>query len=195
MGRRHRPHRSAARGPRGRPTLAGSHEQILLAWSRELAAADAAAPHGLNQDALRFTLHKVTRIRDLIRDFFDPPRTGDIPKARCPSCDETTALALVDGDWIPVPAIGWIHTTGDGLEAFCRNCDRRWSGELLHLMDRFKWAQRRPARVRDLTTPLTGDDWTHIRLDLREAAQDPSDINVWQQPGVTTSHTEREDTE
>lgn len=163
----------------GEAPVAGSHEQILLAWSRDLVAADQTTPHGLNQDTLQFALHRVTRIRDLIVNVFDPPRTGDIPGAVCIECGATQGVILVDGEEIPAPAIYWTHSKRDGLAAHCRVCDQTWPGDFLDAMDRMKWAQRRNIRINDLSTEITTDDWHHIRRDLRDAAtQTPSRL-LW----------------
>lgn len=149
----------------------GSHEQILLAWSRDLVAADTAMPNGMNQDAIAFALSRVTRIRDLISHHFDPPRTGDVPGAACLACDAITATTIHDGEHIEAPTIAWTFSPRTGLNVLCRTCDTTWSGTDLALLDRFRWTQRRAERIHDLTTPLTADDWHHLRLDLREAAR------------------------
>lgn len=153
----------------GEAPVTGSHEQILLAWSRELLAA-ANSPHGLNQDAIDYAHHRVARIRNLIRDHFDPPRIGEILGAACLDCGETQVLLLIDGEEIPAPAVITIRRGNDPLIVHCRVCAETWSTEDLELLDRFRWAQRRTERIHDLTTPLNDDDWHHIRLELRDNA-------------------------
>lgn len=166
----------------GEAPATGSHEQILLAWSRDLVAVDQAAPHGLNQDTIAYALHRVTRIRDLIAHHFDPPRTGDLPGAACLSCGEKTGTVLVDDAETPAPAIHWTLTRDGSFTVHCRVCDETWTTDGLNALDRYKWARRRDERVQDLTTPLTDDDWHHLRLDLRDAATQPHPPITWPTP-------------
>lgn len=160
----------------GEAPLAGSHEQILLTWSRELFFADHSAPHGLNQDALRFALHKVTRIRDLIRDHFDPPRTGDIPGAACEYCDATRAEVDRDGEIEIMPALGWSTSRRTGLVVTCRACGVVMDQDFLEAIEAMKWA----SRLTDLDKTLTDVEWTRLRTELWE---NPipilDDYNIW----------------
>lgn len=121
------------------PARTGSLEQILNAWARDLVAADIDAraaqanAHvpviGLNQDALRVMHHRVSRIRDRIRDHFNPAPHGDIPNAQCPACGADVAYVEEDGQTVQMPAIGY-RKPDTGLVVECRNpeCLATWSG-------------------------------------------------------------------
>lgn len=160
----------------GEAPAAGSHEQILLAWSRELAAA-AASTYGLNQDALRYALHRVTRIRDLIRDHFDPPRTGDIPGIACDYCDATTAEVDRDGEIEIMPALGWSSSTRTGLVVTCRACGVVMDQDFLEAIEAMKWA----TRLTRLHRHLVDEEWARLRVELWENPIDITDnINLWQ---------------
>lgn len=123
----------------GAAPVGGSHEQILTSWSRDVAAADAAArtqqyargleETGMDQDALRLMLHRVARIRDEIRAFFDPPASGDIPKAPCPNCGATKAYRHKRRDVEIVTALGWVRDREEGVIVTCRACGAAWVGE------------------------------------------------------------------
>lgn len=168
----------------GEAPLAGSHEQILLAWSRELAAA-AASTYGLNQDALRFALHKVTRIRDLIRDHFDPPRTGDIPGVACEYCDATRAEVDRDGEIEIMPALGWSASRRTGLVVTCRACGIAMDQDYLEALESMKWA----ARLTMLDKDLTEAEWLRLRTELWENPIPIFDnINIWHLATSTKEH-------
>lgn len=168
----------------GEAPLAGSHEQILLAWSRELAAA-AASTYGLNQDALRFALHKVTRIRDLIRDHFDPPRTGDVPGVACEYCDAKSAEVDRDGELEIMPALGWSVSRRTGLVVTCRACGVVMDQEFLTATEAMKWAQR----LTNLDRELTPEEWTRLRTELWENPVPIFDnYNLWHLAAETTNH-------
>jgi hypothetical protein len=111
----------------------GSYEQILVAWSRDLVAAD--QEYGLAEDTLT-TLHtKLARIRDRIRRFFDPPRSGDIPGEPCPACGFTTAHINRDGDTEQVPALGTSRDDiNDTYTVICRSCHTTWPRQELTLL-------------------------------------------------------------
>lgn len=157
----------------GETPTTGSHEQILLSWSRELLIADTEAPHGLNQDALRLTLRKVTRIRDLIVDHFDPPRSGDIPGVPCDFCGATRAEVDQDGETVIMPALGWTSRRKTGLTVTCRACESKWDHHYLTALEEMQWA----VRLTRLQQPLTTDEWDRLRTELRDNPA-PS-TNIW----------------
>ncbi|WP_449408029.1 hypothetical protein [Microbacterium maritypicum] len=151
-------------------------ELLLLEWFIELEAMGR-LKDGLSDAQLLTQRDRVLRWQTRIEDHFNPPRTADVPGAACIECGETTSYELlkVDDDGVeplssPLSAIYWTLSPLRGFHVHCRACGRTWSGEDLALLDRFRWAMRRQARINDLTTELTTDDWHHIRLDLREAA-------------------------
>lgn len=125
----------------GQRPRTGSIEQILTAWMRDVAAADADArmrqysqhvPEiGLNQDALRDLLNPITWIRDRIVQLLDPIAAGDIPTATCPICGKATITIWRDGDWEQMPAMSFTRDR-DGIinRVLCRNPDCRtgWEG-------------------------------------------------------------------
>lgn len=158
----------------GETPITGSHEQILMSWSRELLVADTDAPHGLNQDALRLALRKVTRIRDLIADHFDPPRTGDIPAIACEYCGATRAEVERDGETVIMPALGWISRRGS-VSVNCRACGFEMDHDYLTNREAVKWA----GRLTQLRTPLTPEEWARLRTDLGDRTRPIPDINLW----------------
>lgn len=158
----------------GESPVTGSHEQILLAWSRELLVADTEAPNGLNQDALTFALRRVTRIRDLIVDHFDPPRTGDIPGIACEYCGATRAEVDHDGDTEIMPALGWISRRGS-VTVRCRACAYEMDHDYLTNREAVKWS----GRLTQLRQPLTPAEWARLRADLADRTRPTPDINLW----------------
>lgn len=149
---------------------ADTPELLLLEWFIELEATGR-IKDGLSDAQLLTQRDRARTWLQRIEDHFDPPRTADMPGAKCIECGETTGEITVDGHQIEAPAIFWTSSTRRGFLVQCRVCDGTWTREDLTLRDRFKWALRREQRIHDLTTPLTADDWHHIRLDLREAAK------------------------
>ncbi|MHC9046791.1 hypothetical protein ACYX8G_19575 [Microbacterium saperdae] len=160
----------------GESPITGSHEQILLAWSRELLVAHTEAPHGLNQDALILALRKVTRIRDIIRDHFDPPRTGDIPGIACEWCAATRAEVDRDGEIEVMPALGWSSSRRTGLVVTCRACGAEFDQEYLTAKEGVKWA----ARLAQLDVPLSPAEWTRLRAELADRTRPLPEISVWE---------------
>lgn len=158
----------------GETPITGSHEQILLSWSRELLVADTGAPHGLNQDALTLALRKVTRIRDLIVDHFDPPRTGDIPGIACEYCGATRAEVDRDGETEIMPALGWISRRG-AVTVHCRACGYEMDHDYLTNREAVKWS----GRLTQLRMPLTPEEWARLRTDLADRTRPTPDINLW----------------
>lgn len=146
----------------GAAPTTGSYEQILITWAREMSAFDTST--GLSQDAIRYALHRVTRIRDLIRDHFDPPKTGDIPGVACYECAATTAIRIVDGEEQQMPALGWSHRPDTGVTVTCRACDAHWDQQALRHREEDIWAER----LQKLDQELTDDEWKRLRRDLRE---------------------------
>lgn len=155
----------------GEYPVTGSHEQILLSWSRELLVAD--TEFGLNQDALKLALRKVTRIRDLIVDHFDPPRSGDIPGIACDACNASRAEVEQDGETVIMPALGWISRRTTGLTVSCRACGSAWDHNYLTALEEMQWA----FRLTRLHEPLTDAEWDRLRTDLRDNPA-PS-TNIW----------------
>jgi len=176
-------------------------EMMLLEWFIELEATGR-IKDGLSDAQLLNQRNRVRAWQARIEHHFNPPRTGEMPGAECIACKEKQGLIVIDGEWVPAPAIFWTHTPDAGLTVHCRVCDETWSGEELELLDRFRWTQRRADRLKDLTTPLTNDtttrkrpkhadrvevsDWRHIRLEVRDAAKKPTAVHLWAAPGVTT---------
>lgn len=158
----------------GESPITGSHEQILLGWSRELLVAHTEAPHGLNQDALTLALRKVTRIRDLIVDHFDPPRTGDIPGIACEYCGATRAEVDRDGEPEIMPALGWISRRGT-VSVACRACGYEMNHDYLTNREAVKWS----GRLTQLRIPLTSEEWARLRTDLADRSRPIPDINLW----------------
>lgn len=114
----------------GTPATAGSLEQILNAWARDLVAANLSIATGLNQDTLRLMHHRLTTIRDRIHNHFNPYPHGDIPGAQCPVCGADVAYTEKDGEVTQMPAIGWRKPPA-GLTVECRNpeCGTTWTGD------------------------------------------------------------------
>jgi hypothetical protein len=114
----------------GTPATTGSLEQILNAWARDLVAAELTTPNGLNEPTLRLMHHRVTSIRNRIRNHLDPYPAGDIPGAQCPVCGADIAHVLIDGEEAQMPAIGWSKPP-TGLTVECRNpaCLTTWTGD------------------------------------------------------------------
>lgn len=176
-------------------------EMMLLEWFIELEATGR-IKDGLSDAQLLNQRNRVRAWQARIENHFNPPRTGEMPGAECIACKEKQGLIVIDGEWVPAPAIFWTHTPESGLTVHCRVCDETWTGEELELLDRFRWTQRRADRLKDLTTPLTNDttgrkrskhtdrvevsDWRHIRLEVRDAARKPTAIRLWATPGLTT---------
>lgn len=150
-------------------TATETPELQLLEWFIELEAMGR-IKDGLSDAQLLAQRDRARLWQQRIEDHFDPPRTGDLPGAECIECGETTGEILVDGQPVRAPAIFWTHSPRRGFLVRCRVCEETWTTEDLALRDRFKWALRREQRIHDLSTPLTEDDWHHLRLDLREAA-------------------------
>ncbi|MBW9118868.1 hypothetical protein JNB63_02050 [Microbacterium trichothecenolyticum] len=120
------------------PATKGSLEQILNTWARGLTAADAetrriqlhnGAPEtGLNSDALRTMHRRLSRIRDLIDDHFNPPRRVEYPY--CPECRNTHVLQEVDGEDIQQRALTatfWPTNPGRPALAACAVCGATWT--------------------------------------------------------------------
>lgn len=149
-------------------TPTNTPELLLLEWFIELEAMGR-IKDGLSDAQLLAQRDRARTWLQRVEDHFDPPRTGDMPGAVCIECGEDTGEITVEGHPVPAPAIFWTSSARTGFLVRCRVCDESWTREELELRDRFKWALRRKARIHDLTTPLTGDEWHHIRLDLREA--------------------------
>lgn len=105
----------------------GSHEQILVNWSRELVGWSRETD--LAPDALDRVFHTLEAIRDRIRDHFDPARSGDIAGLHCPRCKESYAYRH-DGRTVSLgPALGTTQHPVHGLSIKCRSCEAKWLGE------------------------------------------------------------------
>lgn len=150
----------------------GSHEQILIAWSRELVAT-AEAGTGLSQDYLRYTIARLRQIRDLIADHFDPPRTGHIRETACYACGATHVLVDRDGETQQMPALGWSQRGSTGLTVTCRACDASWDKDYLAAREQILWAQR----LTRLDQPLTAEEWARLRQQLQD--RPPLTVHLW----------------
>lgn len=169
-------------------------ELLLLEWFIEIEAMGR-IKDGLSDAQLHNLRNRAHSWVQRIEDHFHPPRTGEIPGAKCLSCEATAGTVIIDRIPAPAPAIFWTHTPERGLTVHCRVCKQTWTGEDLDLLDRFRWTQRRATRLHDLTTPLTTEtyppknskkpdladlrDWRHIRTELRDAATKPTHIYLW----------------
>lgn len=142
-------------------------ELLILEWFIELEAMGR-IKDGLTDAQLLAQLDRVRQWLRRIEDHFDPPRTADVPGAKCIECQAELGAVTLNGHLVPAPAIFWTKSPRRGLLVECRVCGETWTRDDLDLRDRFKWAVRREERTHDLTNPLSGDDWHHIRLDLRE---------------------------
>lgn len=142
-------------------------EMMLLEWFIELEAIGR-MKDGLSDAQLLTQRDRVQLWQARIEDHFNPPRTGDLPAAACIECQADRGYTLIDGHQVDVPAIYWTNSPIRGFHVHCRACGSSWTREELALRDRFKWALRRDERIKDLTAELTGDDWHHIKIDLRE---------------------------
>lgn len=170
-------------------------ELLILEWFIEVEATGR-VKDGLSDAQLLNLRNRAHSWVQRIEDHFNPPRTGEMPNAKCLACEATIGTVVIDREAAPAPAIFWTHTPERGLTVHCRVCKQTWTGEDLDLLDRFRWAQRRATRLRDLTTPLTTEtyppkkgekavdladlrDWRHIRLELRDAARKPKPVSLW----------------
>lgn len=169
-------------------------ELLVLEWFIEVEATGR-IKDGLSDAQLLNLRNRAQSWVQRIEDHFHPPRTGEIPGAKCLACEATTGTVIIDRQPVDAPAIFWTHTPERGLTVHCRVCKQTWTGEDLDLLDRFRWTQRRTKRLTDLTTPLTTEtyppkkkasndladlrDWRHIRLELRDAAKKTTPTDLW----------------
>jgi hypothetical protein len=181
-------------------------EMMLLEWFIELEAMGR-IKDGLSDAQLLNQRDRARSWQTRIEHHFNPPRTGELPGAECIACKEKQGSIVIDGHEVPAPAIFWTKPTDGDFTVHCRVCFATWSGEDLELLDRFRWTQRRAARLADLTTPLVADakpnkrgkhadrvdvsDWRHIRLELRDAATKTTARTLWlntaRRPAPTTT--------